>query len=94
MYTKFEDSGSHKSGRNLWQKILLERKKNVQIKGMISMRMLILSYKIQNAIPNVCTNLKILGFMFAYVEVLRPSQPNGVMSSAASLRYHTFTGQA
>ena len=28
------------------------------------------------------------------VEVLRPSQPNGVMSSAVSLPDHTFTGQA
>ena len=28
------------------------------------------------------------------VEVLRPSQPNGVMSSAVSLPSHTFTGQA
>ena len=28
------------------------------------------------------------------VEVLRPSQPNEVMSSAASLPKHTFTGQA
>ena len=27
------------------------------------------------------------------VEVLRPSQPNGVMSSAFSLPNHTFTGQ-
>ena len=27
------------------------------------------------------------------VEVLRPSQPNGVMSSAVSLHNHTFTGQ-
>ena len=26
--------------------------------------------------------------------VLRPSQPNGVMSSAVSLPNHTFTGQA
>ena len=26
-------------------------------------------------------------------EVLRPSQPNGVMSSAVSLPNHTFTGQ-
>ena len=31
---------------------------------------------------------------FVCVEVLRPSQPNGVMSSAASLPNHTFTGQA
>ena len=30
---------------------------------------------------------------FVCVEVLRPSQPNGVMSSAVSLPYHTFTGQ-
>ena len=27
-------------------------------------------------------------------EVLQPSQPNGVMSSAVSLPDHTFTGQA
>ena len=27
-------------------------------------------------------------------EVLRPSQPYGVMSSAVSLPNHTFTGQA
>ena len=32
--------------------------------------------------------------MFVCVEVLRPSQPNGVMSSAVSLPKHTFTGQA
>ena len=31
---------------------------------------------------------------FACVEVLRPSQPNGVMSSAVSLPNHMFTGQA
>ena len=28
------------------------------------------------------------------VEILWPSQPNGVMSSAVSLPNHTFTGQA
>ena len=28
-----------------------------------------------------------------FVCVLRPSQPNGVMSSAVSLPNHTFTGQ-
>ena len=32
--------------------------------------------------------------MFVCVEVLRPSQPNGVMSSAVSLPNHTYTGQA
>ena len=32
--------------------------------------------------------------VFVCVEVLQPSQPNGVMSSAVSLHNHTFTGQA
>ena len=32
--------------------------------------------------------------LFNGVEVLRPSQPNWVMSSAVSLPNHTFTGQA
>ena len=32
--------------------------------------------------------------LFVCVEVLRPSQPNGVMSSLVSLPNHTFTGQA
>ena len=32
--------------------------------------------------------------LFVCVEVLRPSQPNGVMSSAVSLPNNTFTGQA
>ena len=31
---------------------------------------------------------------FVCVEVLRRSQPNGVMSSPVSLPNHTFTGQA
>ena len=33
-------------------------------------------------------------YLFVCVEVLRPSQPSGVMSSAVSLLNHTFTGQA
>ena len=32
--------------------------------------------------------------MFVCVEVLRLSQPNGVMLSAVSLPNHKFTGQA
>ena len=32
--------------------------------------------------------------LFVCVEVLQPSQPNGVMSRAVSLPNHTFTGQA
>ena len=35
-----------------------------------------------------------LWILFVCVEVLRPSQPNGVMSSAVSLPNHMFTGQA
>ena len=34
------------------------KKRNGQIKGMVSMRMLILSYKIQVVIPNVCTKFQ------------------------------------
>ena len=41
--------------------------------------------------PCSCLNMSDL---FVCVEVLRPSQPNGVMSSAVSLPNHTFTGQA
>ena len=33
-------------------------------------------------------------YLFVCVEVLWPSQPSGVMSSAVSLPNHTFTGQA
>ena len=33
-------------------------------------------------------------YMFVCVEVLRPSQPNGVISSAVSVPKQTFTGQA
>ena len=32
--------------------------------------------------------------LFVCIEILWPSQPNGVMSSAVSLPNHTFTGQA
>ena len=32
--------------------------------------------------------------VFVCVEVLRPSQPNGVMLSVVSLPNYTFTGQA
>ena len=32
--------------------------------------------------------------VFVAIEVLRPSQPSGVMSSAVSLPNHRFTGQA
>ena len=32
--------------------------------------------------------------LFVYVEVLRPNQPSGVISSTVSLPNHTFIGQA
>ena len=38
--------------------------------------------------------VKTKGDLFVCVEVLLPSQPNGVMSSVVSLPNHTFTGQA
>ena len=34
----------------------------------------------------------LLARLFVCVEVLRPSQPNGIMSSAVNLPKHTFTG--
>ena len=40
------------------------------------------------------TELLFISCRFVCVEVLRPSQPNGVMSSVVSLPNHTFTGQA
>ena len=44
--------------------------------------------KMADSANNVCDCL------FVCVEVLRPSQPNEVMSSAVILPNHTFTGQA
>ena len=41
-----------------------------------------------------CDVVNVFHITFVCVEVLRPSQPNGVMSSAVSLPNHTFTGQA
>ena len=40
------------------EKILLEKKKNGQIKEMISIRVLILSYTIQQTIPHVCSKFQ------------------------------------
>ena len=44
--------------------------------------------------PSGCPDVSLTVVLFVCVEVLRPSQPNGVMSSAVSLPNHTFTGQA
>ena len=46
------------------------------------------------ALPGLFFYLLFHDFVCVCVEVLRPSQPNGVMSSAVSLPNHTFTGQA
>ena len=46
------------------------------------------SFCLNNLYNRVCM------YVCIYVEVLRPSQPNGVISSAVSLPNHTFTGQA
>ena len=56
VYTKFEDSGCHRSWKIYDRK--LERKKKGQIKGMISRRKLILSYTIQQVIPNICSKFQ------------------------------------
>ena len=37
---------------------------------------------------------EVIAYVSCCVEVLRSSQPNGVMSSAVSLPDHMFTGQA
>ena len=46
---------------------------------------------------NICFYMWVLILLyvvgFVSVEVLLPSQPNGVLSSAVSLPNHTFTGQ-
>ena len=42
----------------------------------------------------MATRASVYSALFVCVEVLRPSQPSGVMSSAVSLPNHTFTGQA
>ena len=42
----------------------------------------------------VRSNFNMYVYVFICVEVLGPSQPNGVMSSEVSLPNHTFTGQA
>ena len=41
-----------------------------------------------------CSGVELVGVLFVCVEVLWPSQPNGVMLSAVSLPNHMFTGQA
>ena len=51
-------------------------------------------YKLIHVFRRPTGNAPFMLYSFVCVEVLRPSQPNGVMSSAVSLPKHTFTGQA
>ena len=55
-------------------------------------RTIILAIFVDLRSPMICAKIQPQGFVC--VEALRLSQPNVVMSSAVSLPYHTFTGQA
>ena len=70
------------------QKLLtfFQQKKNISIYAIFN------DQSINDALTNDNVSFEQLGPVC--VEVLRPSQPNGVMSSAVSLPNHTFTGQA
>ena len=52
------------------------------------MSSLMFSLKLSAAVLHGALRIKVC------VEVLRPSQPNGVISRVVSLPNHTFTGQA
>ena len=86
--------------------IQLERSK-VQFSGGFYERLIVTLYHNTFVATHTCSvRIDVLGYhcsktevykmtpQFVCVEVLRPSQPNGVMSSAFSLPNHTFTGQA
>ena len=58
-----------------------------------------MSNSIQNKLQDtrfftICANIVDSDSLFVCFEVLRPSQPNGVMLSTVSLPSHMFTGQA
>ena len=55
---------------------------------------LIRSASLIGTIPAIPHTAEIKSHRFVCVEVLQPSQPNGVMQSAVSLPNHAFTGQA
>ena len=72
---------------NLWQTVEL------LIRYCISLAADLVLHCFFKAIPILRVNIVFVFGLFC-VEVLWPSQPNGVMSSAVSLPNHTFTGQA
>ena len=51
-------------------------------------------YEYFETFVRVANRIMVISPNIVCVEVLRPSQPNGVMSSVVSLPNHTFTGQA
>ena len=57
VYTKFENTGSNRSWE-IWQKFPLERKKNEQIKGLISNIWLFYFYTIQLITIKLCTKFQ------------------------------------
>ena len=71
-------------------------------KSILKMEVEDLKFSTENGLPKYAHSAIICGqigcgkkdFVLVCVEVLRPSQPNGVMSSLVSLPNHTFTGQA
>ena len=75
--------------------------KYIQMRGQKD-RSMCTSYKIQTGqsdnpvfhAKQAFTHICLIVCLSVCVEVLRPSEPNGVMSSAVSLPNHTFTGQA
>ena len=60
----------------------------------IAIHCIALYYVVLNRITLHSIVLHCVIYLFVCVEVLRPSQPNGFMSSTVSLPNHTFTGQA
>ena len=58
VYKKFEDSGSHRSQEICNRKFDRRERKNGQIKEMVTIRRLILSYTMLQVIPNICTKFQ------------------------------------
>ena len=73
-----------------------ERKKNGQIKGIISRPMLIISYTLQQVKPNVymCTNFQNPRSYLFVLKFYGPVKPMGSCRARSVLPNHIFTGQA
>ena len=54
----------------------------------------VFEYNLATTVNEFVINELVNDALFVCVEVLRPSQPSGVMLSAVSWSNHTFTGQA